>query len=82
MMKALVSIPDFHQCDLSLITCLPTGQDHAHAFNNMLSDVLDVLMTEFKAALVRKGFRRIDIDDMYERGKERLEDERRDPTGK
>jgi len=39
-------------------------------------------MAEFKAALVRKGFRRVDIDEMYERGKERLERERRDPRGK
>ncbi|KAF3035343.1 hypothetical protein E8E12_006774 [Didymella heteroderae] len=44
-------------------------------------DVLDVLMTEFKAALVRKGFRRVDIDELYARGKERLEHERRDPRG-
>ena len=39
-------------------------------------------MAEFKAALVRKGFRRADIDEMYERGKETLECERRDPRGK
>ncbi|KAF3042781.1 hypothetical protein E8E11_003070 [Didymella keratinophila] len=44
-------------------------------------DVLDVLMAEFKAALVRKGFWRADIDEMFERGKERLERERRDPRG-
>ncbi|KAF9697542.1 hypothetical protein EKO04_004109 [Ascochyta lentis] len=44
-------------------------------------DVLDVLMTEFKTALVRRGFRRIDIDNMYERAKARLENERQDPTG-
>lgn len=39
-------------------------------------------MTEFRAALVRKGFRRIDINNMYGRAKERLENERQIPTGK
>ncbi|KAF1358534.1 hypothetical protein EJ07DRAFT_179751 [Lizonia empirigonia] len=50
--------------------------------NDQGIDVLDVLMTEFRGALVRKGFRRIDIDAMYERGKDRLENERQNPTGK
>ncbi|UPX20143.1 uncharacterized protein EKO05_0010385 [Ascochyta rabiei] len=45
-------------------------------------DVLDVLMTEFRAALVRRGFRRVDIDNLYVGAKIRLENERRDPTGK
>ncbi|KAH6621891.1 hypothetical protein C7974DRAFT_414573 [Boeremia exigua] len=45
-------------------------------------DVLQVLMKEFKAALVRKGFRRMEIDTMYDRGKARLENERQYPTGK
>jgi hypothetical protein len=39
-------------------------------------------MAEFKAALVRKGFRRVEIDEMYERAKKRLEHERYDPRGK
>jgi hypothetical protein len=39
-------------------------------------------MTEYKAALVRKGFRQADIDDMYDRAKQRLETERKQPTGK
>ena len=36
---------------------------------------------EFKMALVRKGFRRVDIEAMHERAKDRLETERRYPTG-
>jgi hypothetical protein len=39
-------------------------------------------MAEFKATLVRKGFRRIHIDEMYGRARDRLETERQDPTGK
>lgn len=39
-------------------------------------------MTEFRAALVRKGFRRVDIDEIYGRGKAKLEVEQRDPRGK
>ena len=48
---------------------------------NRSLDVLEVLLTEFKMALVRKGFRRIDIEAMHERAKDRLENERRNPTG-
>ncbi|KAJ4331303.1 hypothetical protein N0V95_009904 [Ascochyta clinopodiicola] len=44
-------------------------------------DVLDVLMAEFRAALVRRSFRRIDIDKFYAGAKVRLENERQDPTG-
>lgn len=44
--------------------------------------MLEVLLTEFRAALVRKGFRRVDINIMYERAKVHLEIERQDPTGK
>ena len=36
---------------------------------------------EFKMALVRKGFRRVDIEAMHERAKDCLENERRYPTG-
>jgi hypothetical protein len=46
-----------------------------------LLDVLEVLLMEFKMALVRKGFRRVDIEAMHERAKDRLENERRYPTG-
>lgn len=45
------------------------------------ADVLEVLLTEFKAALIRRGFRRADINTMYEHAKTRLENERQDPTG-
>lgn len=63
-------------------TRIPLGLGQAGASTDNQADVLDVLMTEFRAAVVRKGFRRIDIDNMYERAKDRLENERRNPTGK
>lgn len=53
-----------------------------YSLANALLDVLEVLMTEFKAALIRRGFRRVDIDSNYDRAKESLETERQDPTGK
>lgn len=61
---------------------LASFQSASCMFTDIPPDVLEVLMTEFKAALVRKGFRRFDIDDMYDRAKQCLETERRQPTGK
>lgn len=51
-------------------------------YTDSWADVLEVLLAEFKATLIRKGFRRADIKERYELAKSRLEDERRDPTGK
>ncbi|KAF2133864.1 hypothetical protein P153DRAFT_100213 [Dothidotthia symphoricarpi CBS 119687] len=38
-------------------------------------------MSEFRLALVRKGHRRIDVDNLYSKAKARLENERQRPTG-
>jgi hypothetical protein len=44
-------------------------------------DVLEVLVAEYRFALVRRGHRRGEIDDLVHKAKERLDRERRDPTG-
>ena len=44
-------------------------------------DVLVVLLAEFEATLLRKGFRRHDARNMYKRAKVRLEHERLNETG-
>lgn len=52
------------------------------AITDLTPDVLEVLMTEYKTALIRKGFRRVEINEMYKRAKDQLETERNDPKGK
>jgi hypothetical protein len=47
----------------------------------MIPDVIDVLLSEYRLALVRKGFRRYEIDDLCQRAKVRLDNERRYQTG-
>ncbi|KAF1937616.1 hypothetical protein EJ02DRAFT_356429 [Clathrospora elynae] len=44
-------------------------------------DVLDVLLTEYKTALLRKGHRRVEIDRLCAAANNRLNVERRDSTG-
>ncbi|KAF1970063.1 hypothetical protein BU23DRAFT_571114 [Bimuria novae-zelandiae CBS 107.79] len=44
-------------------------------------DVLEVLLSEYRSALVKKGFRRKQIDEYCERAKGRLDAERESPTG-
>jgi hypothetical protein len=44
-------------------------------------DVLEVLIAEYRFALVRRAHRRGEIDDLVHKAKERLDRERRDPTG-
>jgi hypothetical protein len=43
--------------------------------------VLDVLIAEYRFALVRRAYRRVEIDALVSKAKERLERERQDPTG-
>jgi hypothetical protein len=47
-----------------------------------ISDVLEVLIAEYRLALVRRAHRRFEIDDLVARAKQRLDKEREDPTGK
>jgi len=44
-------------------------------------DVLDVLIAEYRLALVRTGHRRLEIDSLVASAKQRLKNERQDPTG-
>jgi hypothetical protein len=44
-------------------------------------DVLDVLLAEYKLVLLRKGHRRVTIDQLCATAKDRLDTERRNPTG-
>jgi hypothetical protein len=46
------------------------------------SDVLEVLLAEYRFALVRRRHRRVEIDDLVREAKHRLYRERQDPTGK
>jgi hypothetical protein len=46
-----------------------------------LPDVLEVLMAEYRHALVRKAHRRVEIDKLVAKAKQRLDLERDDPTG-
>jgi hypothetical protein len=46
------------------------------------ADVLEVLIAEYRFALVRRAHRRGEIDDLVRKAKERLDKERQDPTGK
>ncbi|KAJ8107052.1 hypothetical protein OPT61_g9132 [Boeremia exigua] len=50
--------------------------------NDQGIDVLEVLIAEFRAVLIRRGFRRVDIDAHHNRAKDSLENERQHPTGK
>lgn len=43
--------------------------------------MIDVLLSEYREALVRKGYRRVDIDSLYARAQGRLDDERQFPRG-
>jgi hypothetical protein len=43
--------------------------------------VIDVLLSEFRTALVRKSYRRVDIDSLCATAKRRLDDERKYPRG-
>jgi hypothetical protein len=45
-------------------------------------DVLDVLLAEYKTVLLRKGHRRVTIDKLCADANYRLDEERRNPTGK
>lgn len=45
------------------------------------SDVLEVLIAEYRHALVREGHRQSQIDDLVKKAKQQLEMERQDPTG-
>lgn len=45
------------------------------------TDVLEVLIAEYRLALIRRAHRRFEIDDLVARAKQRLERERQDPTG-
>jgi hypothetical protein len=45
-------------------------------------DVLDVLLAEYKIAILRKGYRRVTIDKLCADANDRLNEERRNPTGK
>ncbi|KAH7082566.1 hypothetical protein BKA63DRAFT_404313, partial [Paraphoma chrysanthemicola] len=49
--------------------------------NQVRIDVLDVLIAEYRLALVRKAHRRLEIDRLVSEAKERLENERQSPTG-
>jgi hypothetical protein len=46
-----------------------------------MTDVLEVLIAEYRLALIRRAHRRFEIDDLVARAKQRLERERQDPTG-
>lgn len=48
----------------------------------MVSDVLEVLIAEYRHALIRRAHRRVEIDKMVAKAKQRLDQERDDPTGK
>ncbi|KAL5113288.1 hypothetical protein ACEQ8H_008849 [Pleosporales sp. CAS-2024a] len=52
----------------------------AHA-NDQGVDVLEVLIAEYRLTLVRRGYRRLEIDDLVVAAKRRLDKERQDPTG-
>ncbi|KAF2110844.1 hypothetical protein BDV96DRAFT_583040 [Lophiotrema nucula] len=43
-------------------------------------DVIDVLLSEFRFALVRKRLRRCEIDDLYVDARRRIDEERENPT--
>jgi hypothetical protein len=43
--------------------------------------VIDVLLSEYRTALVRKSYRRVDIDSLCATAKRRLDDERQYPRG-
>ena len=45
------------------------------------TDVLDVLMKEYRLTLVRQGYRRRSIDEMCREARNRLDEERESPTG-
>jgi hypothetical protein len=47
-----------------------------------IPDVLEVLLAEYRLALVRRGHRRVEIDNLVREAKHRLYRERQDPTGK
>jgi len=47
----------------------------------MKTDVLEVLIAEYRLALIRRAHRRFEIDDLVARAKQRLERESQDPTG-
>lgn len=47
-----------------------------------MRDVIDVLMYEYREALVRKGYRRREIDDLCARANGLLDEERESPRGK
>ncbi|KAH4007433.1 hypothetical protein HBH98_010520 [Parastagonospora nodorum] len=49
--------------------------------NDQGVDVLEVLIAEYRLALIRRAHRRFEIDDLVARAKQRLERERQDPTG-
>jgi hypothetical protein len=55
----------------------------ARSLRTMLTslDVLEVLIAEYRFALVRTGHRRGDIDGLVFKAKQRLENERQNPTG-
>jgi hypothetical protein len=44
-------------------------------------DVLEVLIAEYRFALVRRGLRQVEMDDLVREAKHRLDRERQDPTG-
>jgi hypothetical protein len=44
-------------------------------------DVLAVLLKEYRLVLLRKGFGRVEVDKLCAIAEERLDEERRDPTG-
>ncbi|KAH7093743.1 hypothetical protein FB567DRAFT_610333 [Paraphoma chrysanthemicola] len=49
--------------------------------NDQGVDVLDVLIAEYRLALVRKAHRRLEIERLVSEAKQRLENERQRPTG-
>jgi hypothetical protein len=46
-----------------------------------IPDVLEVLIAEYRFALIRRAHRRVEIDDLVHNAKERLDRERQNPTG-
>jgi hypothetical protein len=44
-------------------------------------DVLDVLLSEYRLVLIRKGYRQADIGRLYKRAENGLDNERRSPRG-
>ncbi|KAH7412003.1 hypothetical protein DE146DRAFT_784606 [Phaeosphaeria sp. MPI-PUGE-AT-0046c] len=49
--------------------------------NDQGVDVLEVLIAEYRIALIRRAHRRVEIDALVATAKQRLETERQDPTG-